>query len=143
MIRIALTIVSLLFALSLGYSQTRCDKALQKADQNLADSLDSTNSWPQEAKFPGGKEKLYQYVLDRISLNGLSFNDLSGSKMFIQFDVDSLGKINNPKILQGVHPKLDAQMIEIFENMPHWIPKYELGKPIESSMAFPFIIEVR
>ena len=63
--------------------------------------------------------------------------------MIVQFDVDSLGKISNPKILQGIHPKLDAQMVEIFENMPHWIPKYELGKPIESSMAFPFIIEVR
>ena len=73
----------------------------------------------------------------------IDFADYSGTKIIVQFVVSEAGKVKEVKILKGVHPKLDAQVVKIIQKMPDFIPAEINGKKADYPFNLPIIIEIK
>lgn len=95
------------------------------------------------AEFPGGKQELYKFILDRLVVENDDFEGSIKTKMFLKFTVQKSGKLKDFVVLKSISKVIDEKIIEIFKQMPDWIPAYKNGKPIESSYTMPIQIELK
>jgi len=115
------------------------DNFLIKA-QFLADSLDSSKYWTKDAMFPGGEDSLFKFI--EYKLLDLKINlDSIKSRMYIEIEIDSTGKVKNPIIRRGINNEIDKKVLLIFTQMPDWEPAYLLGKPIRQFWNIPITVD--
>ena len=60
-----------------------------------------------------------------------------------QFVVNTDGKIQDVKILRGVHPDLDAEVVRVISSSPDWTPGYVKGEPVKVTYTFPVVFKTR
>jgi outer membrane biosynthesis protein TonB len=53
--------------------------------------------------------------------------------------VTSKGKVDDVKIVRGVHPELDQEAIRVVMSSPDWEPGKEKGKNVNVVYTFPVI----
>ena len=58
-----------------------------------------------------------------------------------QFVVNTDGKIQDVKILRGVHPDLDAEVVRVISSSPDWTPGYVKGEPVKVTYTFPVVFK--
>jgi protein TonB len=63
-------------------------------------------------------------------------NGIQG-RVFVQFVVESDGRLTNVKVIRGVDPALDKEAIRVVEGSPKWNPGKQRGKPVRVSFTFP------
>lgn len=111
------------------------DEASGAAPESII-SADSTPVYadPQTLpEFVGGNTALYIYLGNTISLIQA---DITGT-VYVSFMVQTDGSITDAKILKGIHPELDANVLEAIKNMPNWIPGKINGIPTATRMTIP------
>lgn len=59
-------------------------------------------------------------------------------RVIVQFTVNTEGYVENPVILIGVHPLIDAEAIRVVMISPRWTPGKVNGKPVKLIYTFPF-----
>ena len=64
-------------------------------------------------------------------------------RVVAQFVVGTDGKIGDVKILRGVHPDLDAEVVRILSSSPDWTPGYVKGEPVKVTYIFPVVFQTR
>jgi hypothetical protein len=108
-----------------------------------ADSLGGLRNWSKMPEYPGGIGEVVKYVLKRLNTNGLKTKDINGTKLFIQFMVDTTGQVSEPKIMKGeISKSIDQQVLDILPTMK-WTPAYQYGKPTETRIVIPLQLEFR
>lgn len=86
--------------------------------------------------FPGGENVLRQYIMNHI-VYPEECKNVSG-KVIIQFQVDEKGSVTMAKIVESVHPKLDAEVIRVIKSLPKFDPaKNDEGQPVSSWLTLP------
>lgn len=63
-------------------------------------------------------------------------NDINGT-VFIKFIINKLGELSDAKIIQGVHPKLDKQVLKAVKSSPKWTPGEINGEPVSVQFILP------
>ncbi|MHC1703154.1 MAG: energy transducer TonB [Tenuifilaceae bacterium] len=63
-------------------------------------------------------------------------NGIQG-RVFVQFVVESDGRLTNVRVLRGVDPSLDKEAVRVVESSPRWNPGKQRGKPVRVSFTFP------
>jgi len=63
-------------------------------------------------------------------------NGIQG-RVFVQFVVESDGRITNVRVIRGVDPALDREAMRVVESSPRWNPGKQRGKPVRVSFTFP------
>ena len=86
----------------------------------------------QEAEFPGGHQKLMQYI-DAHAMTDfpdglLNENDLAA----VTFTIDEKGQINDVEVYESTkNKKIDNLLVDVIQNMPPWHPaQHGNGKPV-------------
>jgi TonB family protein len=88
-------------------------------------------------EFPGGMNELMQYMMQSIKYpKELQESGVSG-KVFVQFVVNTEGKIGQVEVVKGVHEKLDAEAIRVISEMPDWTPGKKDGKEVNVELVLP------
>ena len=64
-------------------------------------------------------------------------------RVVTQFVVGSDGKVGDVKILRGVHPDLDAEVVRVISSSPDWTPGYVKGEPVKVTYTFPVVFKTR
>ena len=69
-------------------------------------------------------------------------NGISGT-VYVQFIVNTDGKVSDVKVEKSVDPVLDKEAIRVISSSPKWIPGKQKGKPVKVSLTYPvhFIIK--
>ena len=62
-------------------------------------------------------------------------------RVVAQFVVGSDGKVGDVKILRGVHPDLDAEVVRVISSSPDWTPGYVKGEPVKVTYTFPVVFK--
>jgi len=112
---------------------------VQHRIRNIARVEDVVNTWPE---FPGGGETFLKY-LSTMGKAMVPSLPPGVKKAFVQveFIIDSDGTPTNFKVIKGVHPEFDDDLITILEGMPSWQPAILQEKPVAKRMRQGFAIE--
>lgn len=91
----------------------------------------------QMPEFQGSQGNLMKYLAKNLKYPiDAKAKNISG-KVFVNFTVTATGKIENVKVLRGVHSSLDREAIRVLENMPNWKPGMQRGKAVDVSYNLP------
>jgi len=64
-------------------------------------------------------------------------------RVVLQFTVYPDGKVQDVKVLRGVHSDLDAEALRVVSSSPDWTPGYVKGEPVKVTYTFPVIFQLR
>lgn len=116
-----------------GYAQDNTQIIVPKDNSASVDEpiIDDDNTIYTSVKimpeFPGGEAAMKKYFADNMqSLKSAKF--IKG-KVFVQFVIGKDGKVEleNVKVIKGIEPEIDENVVGFIKNMPKWTPgmRYE------------------
>ncbi len=89
-------------------------------------------------QFRGGDiSKFREYVQEKVVYPEEAIKKGISGRVFVQFVVDVTGKVAEIKIVRGVDPLLDNEVIRILKDSPKWKPGNQRGKPVKVSFTIP------
>lgn len=95
-----------------------------------------------EPEFPGGKEKMAEYINQNIMYPEISIENQIEGKVYLGFIVEKDGSISNIKVLRGADPDLDREAKRVLRNMPKWKPGMYNGKIVRVRMILPIVFDL-
>ena len=64
-------------------------------------------------------------------------------KVFVQFEINTKGKVQNVIVARGVDPLLDAEAVRVIQSSPEWIPGTQKGKKVNVQYTFPIAFALK
>ncbi len=91
----------------------------------------------------GGVEKFRSYIVESIKYSSEAVGMGLFGKVFVQFTVNEKGKVTNVKILRGIDPLLDNEVLRVIQSSPLWTPGKQRGKPVKVTFTIPVNFELQ
>ena len=120
------------------------------SDQPASGALpDTTKSLPfnlvdVKPTFNGGDVNGFsQWVNENLRYPKTAKDAKAQGRVVLQFTVYPDGKVQDVKVLRGVHPDLDAEALRVVSSSPDWTPGYVNGKPVMVTYNFPVIFKLK
>ncbi len=88
-------------------------------------------------KFPGGMEKLIQFIADSIHLPKCVTEGNVEGRNIVEFVVNKDGTLSDFKIAVPLHKECDVEAIRVLTLMPRWKPGKEDGELVRVRYAIP------
>jgi len=88
-------------------------------------------------EFPGGEMALRKYLSENVQYPKEATAKGIQGKVFVNFIVNSEGKILDAKVIRGVSPSLDAEGLRVIRAMPNWKPGKEKGVAVSVRYTLP------
>ncbi|NDP21678.1 MAG: TonB family protein [Paludibacter sp.] len=109
---------------------------------SLADSTDNTiNAGCKEPasvpEFQGGKAILFNYLADSIQYPFVAKRMKTEGKVFVQFLVNTNGKIDDAKVVRSVDYFLDKEALRVINSMPPWTPGKKCTEKLNILVTMP------
>jgi Ca-activated chloride channel family protein len=92
-------------------------------------------------EYPGGMEAFKKYISDNLKFTDEIMRQGIKGKVYVQFVVDTDGSLTDIKVIRGISPAIDNEIIKVFKLSPRWKPGKQGGKPVKVQMVIP--IEVK
>lgn len=88
-------------------------------------------------EYPGGMEAFKKYITDNLRLpEEITRQGIKG-KVYVQFTVDTDGSLIDIKIIRGLDPAIDKEVLRIMKLSPRWKPGKQKGKPVKVQYVLP------
>ena len=100
---------------------------------NTANSnADSFTTVQVEAKFPGGQQAWFKFLVEHIHSDVASKHNapVGNYTVAVSFLVDATGKVSEVSVLKDPGYGTAADVLKVFKNMPAWIPAIQNGKAV-------------
>ncbi len=91
----------------------------------------------EEPQFPGGKEKMFDYIRSNLSYPRQAKEAGIEGTVFVNFVVNKDGSISRVKVRKGVNKALNQEAIRVVKSMPNWNPGRQRGKPVRATFLLP------
>ncbi len=85
----------------------------------------------------GGMPALYEYVQENLTYPEEAKEQGIKGKVFIEFVVAKSGKVENVKVIRGLHPACDEEARRVINNSPNWKPGIHDGEPVNVRLILP------
>ena len=69
-------------------------------------------------------------------------NGIQG-RVILQFTIKADGRVTDVKVLRGIDKYLDKEAVRVVSSSPKWTPGKSAGKPVDVTMTFPVIFQLR
>ncbi len=128
---------------SVALEKVALDELVVEAKKDMGVAEDSTFTIVEEsATFMGGDlEKFKKYIAKQFVFPASVKGSGISGKVVVQFVVDKNGKVTKVKIIRGVDPAIDKELIRIIEKSPAWKPGKHGGKPVSQTFTIPVSIK--
>ena len=123
-------LLSIFFAMSLTILKAQEETVIKIGSQQASKSEIFINI-EQNPEFPGGKEGLMKFYKTTSLFSICHKKENNCRTLYYQIVVDTIGKIEDFKIIKGINEKLDNDTERIVKKMPKWTPGKEKGKPVK------------
>ncbi|MBL0742492.1 energy transducer TonB [Chryseolinea lacunae] len=87
------------------------------------------------AEFPGGPNAMNKFI--KKNFKWKQPHNVVVGKAFVEFWVDTNGKIVDEHVERGLCPTCDKEALRLIRLMPDWKPATHLGKPIKARQLVP------
>jgi periplasmic protein TonB len=101
----------------------------QKNSQNTIIS-DSTFQSDHKPEFPGGDQKLIEFISKNLKYPKNAKLDKIEGKVYVKFAVRETGQVDSISVYKGIREDIDQAAKDIFKKMPLWTPGIKYGKPV-------------
>ena len=91
----------------------------------------------QMPEFPGGMDKLLQFINDNMQYPAKAQTEGIQGRVAVQFIVDEDGYIIEPNIVRSVEPSLDNEALRLIKMLPQWKPGTLKGKAVKVKYTVP------
>jgi len=113
-------------------------------DQHNTAVVDTSKTYTEvdeHAQFKGGDINNFRdYVAENFHLDTVEARGVS-AKIFIQFVVNTAGKVQQVKVLRGSgHPKIDSEAVNVIKSSPSWKPAKLKGECVKEQFVLPIQI---
>ena len=91
-------------------------------------------------QFPGGPRAMQEYVNSNIRYpeKALSMNIRGTILVYIVIMND--GSLRDVKVVKGLQPELDAEVVRVVKSMPLWNPARRAGVPVNVRVTWPITV---
>ena len=121
--------------------------AISALTDSISPSISATYNWTsqvdKEPEYPGGHSAMLKFLSANINTASYKAEELTGTRIYVEFIIDKKGTVKDAKIKRGVNPQLDKEALRAVSTMPAWIPAVKDGKPVEMKMVIPIRIELK
>ena len=109
----------------------------EKEDNNVYTEVDK------KPEFPGGYPALYKFIADHLKYPESAKMKRIQGKVLVKFIVGKQGEVENPEVVKGLTPDIDAEAIRVVKSLPKWIPGSHKGKNVrvESTVSVNFKLD--
>lgn len=88
-------------------------------------------------EYPGGMQELMNYMGSSIKYPETAEADGLEGKVFVQFVIDTEGKVTQVEVVKGVRDDLDAEAVRVISEMPDWTAGSKDGKNVNVQLVLP------
>lgn len=88
-------------------------------------------------EFPGGMDKMANYLSDNIKYPEEAKDKGISGRVFLSFVIEKDGSVNEVKVMKSVDPLLDNEAVRVVKGMPKWKPGTMKGKPVRVYYVLP------
>ena len=94
------------------------------------------------ATFPGGFPAFYKFVEKNLKIPVSVFRSGVSGRVFVSFTINADGTIppDEVKVIQPLHPTVDAEVVRVIRKSPKWNPGLQRGMPVRQRMTLPVSI---
>lgn len=82
------------------------------------------------------------YISKSMNYPEIAIKNRIQGRVFVQFVVETDGRISNIKVVHSVDPILDQEAIRVISAAPKWTPGRQRSKPVRVSFTFPIIFKL-
>ena len=94
------------------------------------------------AQFPGGEKLAMEFIKNNLVYPiSARMNNIQG-KVEIQFTIDKLGKVRNPRVIGNKSQLLSDAALDVIYKFPDWIPAEQDGIKVNSMYTLPFEFKI-
>jgi TonB family protein len=94
--------------------------------------------------FEGGDQLFYRFLVTELIYPQEAIEREIQGKVYITFEVDTLGHISNLSVVRSVHPLLDEEALRVMRKTDgKWKPATMNALPISSKMTVPVVFSLR
>jgi protein TonB len=112
-----------------------------KAEKTVKDSIFKIVE--RMPKFQGKEQDAFRvYIQKHVNYSQTAINNGIEGKVYVQFVVNTSGKVVNAQIYRGVHPLLDEAALEVVKSSPEWTPGMQRDKKVNVQFVFPIYFKV-
>jgi len=88
-------------------------------------------------EYPGGQTALSSFLSSNLQYpDSARIAGVQGT-VYVTFVVEPDGQVTNARILRGIHPDCDAEVLRVIGLMPAWKPGKQRGKPVRVQFNLP------
>lgn len=106
-------------------------------DEELEAEVEIFTVVEQEASFPGGIQKLNEYLAQSIKYPQQAKETGTRGRVMLTFVVERDGSITNIKILRDIGSGCGEEAKRVVEEMPKWQPAKQRGKAVRQQFVLP------
>jgi len=88
-------------------------------------------------EFPGGDQACKDFIARNLKYPLVALNNGKTGKVFVTFIVNKNGKVENAKVIRGIDPALDAEVVRVVNSLPDWKPGKQRGKSVDVAYTMP------
>ncbi len=90
-----------------------------------------------------GKVELMNFIANEIKYPIIAAESGITGRVYVSFVVNAKGKVEDIKIIRGVHPALDKEAIRVISVLPDFSPGKQRGKPVKVQYSVPINFVLR
>ncbi len=100
-------------------------------------------NYHEKPKFMGKDDNAFRkYIIENIKFPVQAQESGLSGKVQVQFVVDLDGSLSQIKILRGVHPSIDKEVLRVIENSPKWDPAIQSGRYVRAMYGIVIAFEL-
>ena len=107
-----------------------------------ADTLKIFSEPERMATFPGGFNKLIEYLKENVQYPKKATEQKIEDRVFLLFCILETGEISDISVVRGKYQILNDEAIRVVKSMPKWEPALNNGKPVCSKFTLPVIFKL-
>ena len=88
-------------------------------------------------QFPGGNAEMLRFISQHLIYPEEQLKDGIQGRVVVQFYVDTLGRVCDPRIVRGKDSALDREALRVVRLFPKFTPGTLNGKKVNTSMTLP------
>ncbi len=94
-------------------------------------------------EFPGGLEKFYKYLSNRLRYTDEARRAEVKGKLFVRFVIDENGLVSDVTVMSKIGYGLDEQVTSVLAESPKWSPGIFRNSAVKTEMILPVSFNIR